>query len=138
LVVYVFIALAVTAGMLIVSSVLGQRHGAGGAGVPYESGILPTGGSRASFPVHFYLVALSFLIFDLEAAFIFAWAVAARELGWPGYLGLLFFIVVLTAMLVYEWRMGAFAPPAKRRDVQRAPTKSGGISSPGRETEAQE
>jgi NADH-quinone oxidoreductase subunit A len=116
---YALVVLAVTAGMLVVSFLLGERHRAAGARIPYESGMLPTGGTRSSFPVHFYLVALSFLIFDLEAAFIFAWAVSARDLGWPGYVGVAVFIVVLTVTLVYEWRLGAFRSPARGRRSQR-------------------
>ena len=105
--VYFIAVLALVAGMLVVSYLLGQRHTERATGEPYESGIVSTGSARLRFSVKFYLVAMLFVIFDLEAAFIIAWAIAFRESGWPGYLGVLFFIAVLVAALIYEWRLGA-------------------------------
>lgn len=93
--------------ILALSYVLGERHRERATGVPYESGILPTGSARLRMPVEFYLVALFFVIFDLEAVFLFAWAIAARELGWAGYIEVLVFISVLVLALVYLWRQGA-------------------------------
>ena len=107
IVVYFVAVLALVASMLVVSYLLGQRHTGGATGEPYESGIVSTGSSQLRFSVKFYLVAMLFVIFDLEVAFIIAWAIAFRELGWAGYLGVLFFIVVLVAALIYEWRLGA-------------------------------
>jgi len=93
--------------MLGLSSLLGQRHQDRETGVPYEAGVAPTGSARLRFAARFYLVAIFFVLFDLEAVFIFAWAIAARSLGWSGYLGVLIFIGVLVATLLYEWRLGA-------------------------------
>jgi NADH-quinone oxidoreductase subunit A len=93
--------------MLTLSYLLGQRHRERATGEPYESGIVSTGSARLRFSAKFYLIAMLFVIFDLEAVFIFAWAVAFRELGWAGYLGALVFIGVLVAALIYEWRIGA-------------------------------
>lgn len=107
IVVYFVAVLALVASMLVVSYLLGQRHAGGATGEPYESGIVSTGSSQLRFSVKFYLVAMLFVIFDLEVAFIIAWAIAFRELGWAGYLGVLFFIGVLVAALIYEWRLGA-------------------------------
>lgn len=95
--------------MLVFSYVLGQRHRERATGEPYESGIAATGTARVRFDVKFYLVAMFFVIFDLEAVFIFAWAVSIRETGWPGYFEMLIFIGVLLAALVYLWRLGALA-----------------------------
>lgn len=108
IVVYFIAVLALVAGMLVLSNLLGQRHTERATGEPYESGIVSTGSARLRFSVKFYLVAMLFVIFDLEAAFIIAWAIAFRESGWAGYLGVLFFIAVLVAALIYEWRLGAF------------------------------
>jgi len=94
------------AGMLALSYLLGQRHQERATGEPYESGIVSTGSARLRFPAQFYLVAMLFVIFDLEAVFIFAWAIAFRELGWNGYIGVLVFIGALVAALVYAWRLG--------------------------------
>jgi NADH-quinone oxidoreductase subunit A len=103
---------AVIVGMLVVamlglSYVLGQRHQDRATDSPYESGILSEGSARVRFPVQFYLVAMFFVIFDLEAVFLFAWSIAVRETGWTGYAEVLLFIVVLLATLAYLWRVGA-------------------------------
>ena len=103
--------LAVTAMMAAVlglSAILGPRHRARRRDLPYESGMPRTEQGELRFPIHFYLIALAFLIFDLEAAFLFAWAVAARDTGWLGYAEALVFVVVLLAGLVYLWAKGAF------------------------------
>lgn len=107
IVVYFVAVLALVASMLVLSYLLGQRHTGRATGEPYESGIVSTGSARLRFSVKFYLVAMLFVIFDLEVAFVIAWAIAFRELGWAGYLGVLFFIGVLVSALIYEWRLGA-------------------------------
>jgi NADH-quinone oxidoreductase subunit A len=105
--VYFAIVLLLVAAMLVVSHLLGQRHQDRATGLPYEGGIASVGSAHARVPVGFYLVAMFFVIFDLEAVFLFAWAVAARELGWPGYWELLIFVGILAAALAYLWRLGA-------------------------------
>ncbi len=105
--------------MLGLSYVLGSRHMEPQTGQPFESGIVVTGAARRRFDVKYYLVAMFFVIFDLEAAFIFAWAVAARELSWPGYIEVLVFIAILAVALVYLWRLGALDWKTPR---QRNPT----------------
>jgi NADH-quinone oxidoreductase subunit A len=107
LAVYFAAVIVMVAGMLTLSYLLGERHQERATGEPYESGIVSTGSARLRFSAKFYLIAMLFVIFDLEAVFIFAWAVAFRELGWTGYLGALVFIGVLVAALIYEWRVGA-------------------------------
>jgi len=93
--------------MIVLSHFLGQRHRERATGEPYESGMPVTGSARVRLTARFYLVALCFVIFDLEAVFIFAWAVSAREVGWAGYIEVLVFIAILAAALVYLWRLGA-------------------------------
>lgn len=93
--------------MFILSYFLGQRHGGRLSGEPYESGIAVTGSARIRFDPRFYLIAMLFVVFDVEAVFIFGWAVAIRELGWMGYIEAMVFIGVLLAALLYLWRMGA-------------------------------
>ena len=107
LVVYAAIVAALVAAMLGLSYVLGQRHHDRSTDFPYESGILSEGSARVRLSFKFYLVAMFFVIFDLEAIFIFAWAVAVRETGWPGYIEVSIFIAVLLAALAYLWRVGA-------------------------------
>ncbi len=106
LIVYTGAVIVLVAGMLGVSYVLGQRHRERETGDPYEGGIVSTGSARVRLSVKFYLVAMFFVIFDLEAVFLFAWAVAARELGWAGYAEALVFVGILVAALVYLWRSG--------------------------------
>jgi NADH-quinone oxidoreductase subunit A len=105
--VYFLLVLALVVAMLLVSYVLGQRHEEPATGSPYESGIVSTGSAHVRLSAKFYLVAMFFVIFDLEAVFIFAWAVAGRALGWTGYAEVLIFSGVLIAALVYLWRLGA-------------------------------
>jgi len=93
--------------MLTLSYFLGERHREKQTAEPYESGIVSTGSARVRFDIKFYLIAMFFVIFDLEAVFIFAWAVSIRENGWSGYAEMLFFIGILAAALVYLWRLGA-------------------------------
>ena len=105
--IYAALVVLLLALMLVASHFLGQRHRERATGEPYESGVASTGSARLRFDVKFYLVAMFFLIFDLEAVFIYAWAVSLRENGWPGYVSMLIFIVTLAAALVYLWRKGA-------------------------------
>ena len=109
------VLLLVTA-MLSLSYFLGERHREKQTNEPYESGILSTGTARVRFDVKFYLIAMFFVIFDLESVFVYAWAVSLRESGWAGYAEMLIFIGVLAAALVYLWRLGAleWRSPEKR------------------------
>ena len=107
LIVYGAAVIAVVVSLLLVSALLGQRHKERTTDDPYESGIIPTGSARIRFDVKFYLMAVFFVIFDLEAVFIYAWAVAARRLGWVAYAEILIFVGFLSLSLVYLWRVGA-------------------------------
>lgn len=107
LVLYLGIVAIIVCAMLALSYVLGQRHNDRATGSPYECGILSQGSARVRFSVKFYLVAMFFVIFDLEAVFILAWAVAVRETGWAGYVEMLIFAGVLLATLTYLVRVGA-------------------------------
>ena len=93
--------------MITLSYVLGERHREKQTAEPYESGIVSTGTARMRFDIKFYLIAMFFVIFDLEAVFIFAWAVSIRETGWAGYAEMLVFVGILAAALAYLWRLGA-------------------------------
>ncbi len=107
LVLYCAAVIAVIGAMIGLSALLGQRHSEKSTGEPYESGILSTGSARVRLSVKFYLVAMFFVIFDVEAVFLFAWAVAVYEVGWLGFAEVLIFISILIAALVYLWRQGA-------------------------------
>jgi NADH-quinone oxidoreductase subunit A len=107
LVVYFVLVLVLVAGMLAVSYLLGQRHTDPATGAPYESGILSEGSAHVRLSAKFYLIGMFFVIFDLEAVFLFAWAVAARSLGWQAFWEAVIFVGILVAALVYLWRIGA-------------------------------
>jgi NADH-quinone oxidoreductase subunit A len=108
--------------MIAFSWVLGQRHRERATGIPYESGLPSTGSARLRFSADFYLVAMFFVIFDLESVFVLTWAVAVQKLGWAGFAAVSWFITILVAALVYLWKTGSLdwgpvrrpaAPPAK-------------------------
>ncbi len=91
------------------------RHG-GARTLPFESGIVPVGeAGDMRLSVEFYLIAVFFVIFDLETIFVIAWAVAFHDVGWRGYTGAGIFIALLLAALLYEWRTGALDWGLKRR-----------------------
>lgn len=108
--------------MLGVSWVLGGRYRGRAKNEPFESGIVSVGSARLRFSAKFYLTAMFFVIFDVEALFLYAWAVAVREAGWSGFVEATIFILVLLAGLIYVWRIGAldWAPEARRDKAQRA------------------
>lgn len=103
---FAFVVFLVTA-VLVVSYLLGQRHSEPATGEPYESGIVSEGSAHVRFSIRYYMVAMFFVVFDLEAVFLFAWAAAARELGWAGYWEVVLFVGVLVAALVYLSKVGA-------------------------------
>ncbi len=116
--VYFLLVLLLVAGMLIVSYLLGQRHSDPATGAPYEGGILSQGSARVRLSARFYLVAMFFVIFDLEAAFLFAWAVAAQALGWQAFWEAVTFVGLLAAALIYLWRIGALDWSEVRRHTE--------------------
>ena len=93
--------------ILSLSHILGQRHKERATDLPYEGGVEQTGSARLRFSAQFYLVAMLFVIFDVEAVFIMLWALGLYELGWAGYIGAALFIAQLVVVLVYEWGIGA-------------------------------
>lgn len=117
---YAGFVLFLVAGVIVLSFVLGERHQGRATGEPYESGIISTGSARVRLSSKFYVVAILFVLFDLEAVFIFAWAIAVPEIGWGGYCGLLVFVAMLVVGLVYEWRQGALDWGRSRKATVRA------------------
>lgn len=93
-------------GMGVASHILNPRRPTPVKEMPYESGMIPLGDTRQRFSVKFYVVAISFIVFDLETVFLIPWAVNLRDLGW-GVFGAVFLFALLLALgLVYEWKKG--------------------------------
>ena len=107
----IFIMIALGAGFALVSvllsSVLGPSKPSPEKSAPYECGMPPVGDARERQSVKFYLVAMIFLLFDIEVAFLYPWAMALRDLGWPGFAQVVLFMLLLLAGYVYVWRKGA-------------------------------
>jgi NADH-quinone oxidoreductase subunit A len=114
--VFAFTVISLVGIMIGLSWVLGERHKEKSTDEPYESGIPPTGDARLRFSSGFYIIAMFFVIFDLDAAFIMLWAVSFRELGLTGYIGIVIFIGLLAVLLIYELSIGAldFGPDGKK------------------------
>lgn len=114
---YVGIAVFLVGVLLLLAWGLGHKTRSPAKDESYESGIIPTGLARLHEPVPFYLVAIFFIVFDVEAVFIVSWAVAYDLLGWAGLAQITFFIVILFFGLLYLWRMGGldWGPSAERR-----------------------
>ena len=107
--------------MLVGSWLLGGRDWGRAKNEPFESGVVSVGSARIRLSAKFYLIAMFFVIFDVEALFLYAWAVAVREVGWAGFIEAAVFILVLLAGLVYLWRIGAleWAPVGRREKLAR-------------------
>ncbi|MFA5515399.1 MAG: NADH-quinone oxidoreductase subunit A [Desulfuromonadales bacterium] len=103
---YVGIAVVLILLLLFLAWWLGQKTSSPVKSEPYESGVLPSGQARLSEPVPFYLVAIFFIVFDVEMIFVVAWAVAWDLLGWAGFLNVAFFIFILFVGLAHLWKTG--------------------------------
>ncbi len=105
--VHLVFAAGLSAAIIILSTILGERKPNLNKLSAYECGIVPTGDARAPFAVKFYLVAMLFILFDVEAVFFFPWAVIYRDLGWFGFFEMLLYILILLAGYIYLWKKGA-------------------------------
>ncbi len=117
LILYFTAVVAITGFMLGGAYLLGQKHRAKAADEPFESGIVPTGDVHLRFSVQFYLLAMFFVIFDMESVFLFAWSVAFQETGWSGFFEALIFISILIAALFYLWAIGALDWRTRRQQL---------------------
>ncbi|OHD71415.1 MAG: NADH:ubiquinone oxidoreductase subunit A [Spirochaetes bacterium RBG_16_49_21] len=127
LLIYSTTVVILVAGMIILSYLLGGRHREPATGEPYESGILSTGSARLRFSAQFYVIAMFFVIFDLETVFLVSWAISVRETGWGGFAVILVFLAFLLSVLVYEWRIGAFDYAVSGREILKSIRKAKGI-----------
>lgn len=98
----------IAAAFIFLSIVLGKRTRLGAKGQPYECGMEPLGSTKDPVPVKFYMVAISFILFDIEVIFLYPYAVVARELGLFGFIEILIFITLIMVGYFYELGRGAF------------------------------
>jgi NADH-quinone oxidoreductase subunit A len=120
LLLYATVVVVLLAAILSLSYILGQHHRDRATNKPYEGGIEQTGSARIRFSAQFYLVAMLFVVFDVEAVFVMLWALGFYELGWPGYIGAAVFIAQLVVVLIYEWGIGALDIGADAKKILKA------------------
>ena len=120
MILYLTLLIGLIAMMLIGPYFLGSRRNARATGEPYECGIVPVGTAQYRVPIPFYLFAIFFVIFDLEAVFLFIWAISVRETGWAGFIEAFIFIAILLVALFYLWRLGALDWRTLRQKQDRA------------------
>ena len=113
--IYVIGAICICLTMIGVAALLGGRAYGRAKNRPFESGIDSVGNARLRFSAKFYLVAMFFVIFDVEALYLFAWSVSVRESGWVGFIEATIFITLLLVGLIYLWRIGALDWAPKKR-----------------------
>ena len=120
LLIHLLVALGLAAILLVLSSLIGQHRPSREKMQPYECGITPVGDAREPFDVKFYLVGMVFILFDVEAVFLYPWAYVFRELRWFGFTEMLVYILILLAGYVYLWKKGAldWNPSKTQRDRQ--------------------
>jgi len=107
LAVFMGVAFGVALAAVVLSFLLAKQKPDSEKNAPYECGFPPFSDARAKFDVRFYLVAILFIIFDLEVAFLFPWAMSLGRIGWLGYGSMMVFLAVLTVGFIYEWKKGA-------------------------------
>jgi NADH-quinone oxidoreductase subunit A len=120
LAIYGILVLILVAILLFLSRWLGEKKPNPDKLKSYECGVIPTGSARFRYSVAFYLIAAFFLIFDVEAVYIFSWAIAFDRLGWAGWLQISFFITILLISLFYIWKKGGleWGPTPKDRNIR--------------------
>jgi NADH-quinone oxidoreductase subunit A len=116
------IAMAIAGGMLGASYFFGKRVRNRVKDMPYECGIVPTGTARERFSVKFYLVAMIFILFDIEAVFLYPWAVVYRQLKLFAFFEMLLFIILILCGFFYIWKMGAldWSPEESSRSTEQS------------------
>ena len=107
IIIFLFIALALSIGFIVINFALSPKNPDPEKLSAYECGFEPFEDSRMEFDVRFYLVAILFIIFDLEIAFLFPWAISLGQIGLFGFISMMIFLFILTIGFIYEWKKGA-------------------------------
>ena len=104
--VVLLLGILVAAGLLLVSNLLGQKKPSPAKNMVYECGVPLIEGARKRYPIKFFLIAMLFILFDIEVAFLFPWAVVFRKLGFFGFVEMAVFVAILLVGFIYIWRKG--------------------------------
>ena len=104
---YFLLAMMLAGALLLASALVGWRKPSRAKQLPYECGMEPTGDAREPFSVKFYLVAMVFILFDIEAIFLYPWAYVFRDLRWFGFVEMMLYIAILLVGYLYLWKKGA-------------------------------
>ena len=119
--VQILFAAAVAGGLVFAGLFFGKRNRNAAKDSPYESGVKPVGNARERFSVKFYLVAMLFILFDIEAVFLYPWAVVYRELGMFGFVEMVLFMILVLSGFYFVWKKGALdwtvTPNRKPKDI---------------------
>jgi len=107
LLLHILVAMGLAGAILLASTLVGQRRPTRAKLQAYECGILPTGDAREPFSVKFYMVAIVFILFDVEAIFLYPWAYIYRDLRWFGFIEMMVYIGILLVGYIYLWKKGA-------------------------------
>ena len=107
LLIHLLVAMAIAGAILLASTWIGQRRPTRAKLEPYECGLPPMGDAREPFSVKFYLVAMVFILFDVEVSFLYPWAYIYRDLRWFGFVEMLLYILILLVGYIYLWKKGA-------------------------------
>ena len=107
IIVFLFISLGLSIGFIVLNFILSPKHPDPEKLSAYECGFEPFSDSRMEFDVRFYLVAILFVIFDLEIAFLFPWAISLGSIGFVGFISMMIFLIILAIGFIYEWKKGA-------------------------------
>ena len=104
---FLLVSIIFSVGVLSLSFIVSPKKPSNEKLSPYECGFEPFDDARTKFDIRFYLVALLFIIFDLEVAFLFTWAISLKNIGLFGYTSMMIFLIILTIGFIYEWKKGA-------------------------------
>ena len=105
--IFMIVAIGLVGLIVFLSEILGKKKHFPSKDIPYECGMDPIGDARHRYTVRFYVIAMFFIVFDIEAIFLYPWAVIFKSLGWFGFWEMLVFIAFLVVGLVYVWGKGA-------------------------------
>ena len=107
IIIFLFLSLGLSVGFIVLNFILSPRNPDPEKLSAYECGFEPFNDSRMEFDIRFYLVAILFIIFDLEIAFLFPWAISLGNIGFVGFISMMIFLFILTIGFIYEWKKGA-------------------------------